>query len=167
MAGNQPKLEDKLEKYWRRLFYLQPLAESTSLDLSELEYFGVFSVKDPQATDRKLWYIYCCFQPEIAEVVEKVRQKYGKKNVHEVYRKPTFSGVGFRRTVRDYFSHLKWITKGHLLEAPANSYYNDVRIVKTVAELHDKEQRRLFDCIMEQHNWFKKYNDQKPPSPRH
>ncbi|XP_016928479.4 uncharacterized protein [Drosophila suzukii] len=167
MAGNRPNLEDKLEKYWRRLFYLQPNAEPTPLDPCTVEYFGVFSISDPQAAGRKLWCIYCCRKPEIADVVESLRQKYGKKNVYEIYQKPTFSGVGFRKIVKDYFSELKWLASGNLLEAPPNSYYNDERFVKTVSDLHDKEQRRLFDYIMVQHDWFKRYNDQKPPPSRH
>ncbi|XP_016979751.1 uncharacterized protein LOC108045074 [Drosophila rhopaloa] len=169
MAGNRPeqKLEDKLEKYCRRLFYMQPVSEPTPLDPSAMEYFGVFSVKDPQATDRKLWYIYYCLRPEISGAVEKVRQKFGRKNVYEIYQKLTFSGVGFHKIVKDYFCHLKWISRGNLLEAPPISYYNDEKVVKTVSELHDKEQRRLFDYIMDQHDWFKRYNDQKPRPERH
>ncbi|XP_017132989.1 uncharacterized protein LOC108149731 [Drosophila elegans] len=169
MAGNKPvpKFNDKLEKYCRRLFYMDPVAEPTPLDPSAIEYFGVFSVRDPQAPDRKLWYIYYCSQPDISDVVDKVRQKFGRKNVYEIYQKPTFSGVGFRRIVKDYFSHLKWISRGNLLEAPSKSYYNDKKVVKTVSELHYKEQRRLFDYIMVQHDWFKRCNDQKPPPLRH
>ncbi|KAH8348174.1 hypothetical protein KR084_004962, partial [Drosophila pseudotakahashii] len=159
--------EDKLEKYWRRLFYLQPIAEPTPLDPCAVEYFGVFSITDPQATDRKLWYIYCCLKSEIPEVVERIRQKYGKKNVCEIYQKPTFSGVGLRRSVRDYFSNLKWFASGNLLEAPPNSHYSDERVVKMILDLHAKEQRRIFDYVMVQHDWFKRYNDQKPPPSRH
>ncbi|XP_020801488.1 uncharacterized protein LOC110178629 isoform X2 [Drosophila serrata] len=165
--GSEIKLEDKLEKYWRRLFYLRPLAEPTGLDLSELEYFGVFSVRDPLAPDRRLWHIYSCTQPEIPELGNKIRQKYGKKNVWEIYRKSTYSAVGFRSIVRKHFSHLKWITNGNLLEAPAKSHYNDERVVRDVSDLYEREQRRLFDYIMVQHDWFKRYNDQKPPPRRH
>nr|XP_017024593.1 uncharacterized protein LOC108076320 isoform X2 [Drosophila kikkawai] len=157
------KLEDKLEKYWRRLFYLQPLSEPTALDLSELDYFGVFSVRDPLAPDRRLWHIYSCSQPEILQVGDKIRQKYGKKNVWEIYQKPIYSGVGFRSIVKRHFSNLKWITEGNLLEAPEKSHYNDERVLKDVGDLHNKEQRRLFDYIMVQHDWFRRYNDQKPP----
>ncbi|XP_050744125.1 uncharacterized protein LOC108022496 isoform X2 [Drosophila biarmipes] len=164
--GNRPHLEDKLEKYWRRLFYLQPKAGPTPLDPGTVEYFGVFGITDPQAADRKLWYIYCCRKPEIPEVGERIRHKYGKKNVHEIYRRATFSGVGFRRIVKDYFSHLKWFVSGNLLEAPPKSYFNDERFVKTISDLNGKEQRRLFDYIMVQHDWFKRYNDQKPPPSR-
>ncbi|KAH8290804.1 hypothetical protein KR054_006022, partial [Drosophila jambulina] len=155
-------MEDKLEKYWRRLFYLRPLAEPTALDLSELDYFGVFRVKDPLDPDRRLWHIYSCSQPEILEVGDKIRQKYGKKNVWEIYRKPTYSRVGLRSTVRKHFSDLKWITSGNLLEAPAKSHYTDERVIKDVSDLFEKEQSRLFEYIMVQNDWYKRYNDQKP-----
>ncbi|XP_052840199.1 uncharacterized protein LOC128254888 [Drosophila gunungcola] len=169
MAGNTqvPNFNDKLEKYCRRLFYIDPVAEPTPLDSSAIEHFGVLSVRVPQAPDRKLWYIYYCSHPDISDVVDKVRQKFGRKNVYEIYQKPTFSGVGLCRIVKDYFSQLKWISRGNLLEAPLNTYYNDERVVKSVSELHEKEQRRLFDYIMVQHDWFKRCNDQKPPPLRH
>ncbi|XP_017068713.1 uncharacterized protein LOC108106259 [Drosophila eugracilis] len=167
MADKGPTFEDKLEKYWRRLFYLQPKSETTPLDSCTIEYFGVLSIRDPSATERKLWHIYYCMKPDISDVVNKIREKYGKKNVYEIYQKPIFSGVGFRKIVKDYFSNLKWTTSGNLLEAPPNSYYSDEKFVKTVSNLHYKEQKRIYGYIMEQHNWYKRCNDQKPPPLRH
>ncbi|KAH8232814.1 hypothetical protein KR026_000695, partial [Drosophila bipectinata] len=156
-------MEDKMEKYWRRMFYLDPKLEPTPLELSTLEYFGAFRIINPNDPKKKHWLIYNCLHSEIAEKVEKVRQKYGKKNVYEIIRKPVYSGWGFRKTVKDHFLNLRWMASGSLLEAPETSYYNDERFVKTVNNLLSGENRRIYDYIMEHHQWFKRYNDQKPP----
>ncbi|KAH8306009.1 hypothetical protein KR018_010294 [Drosophila ironensis] len=156
-------MEDKLDKYCRRLFYLESKLHPAPTDLSCLEYFGVFRITNPLEPNRKLWLTYSCLQSEIPEVGDKVRRKYGKKHVCELLRKPVYSGFGVRRTVSDYFSNLKWATKGNFLEAPAQSHYNDERMTKTINNLLDKEQKRLYDYMMTHHDWFKRYNDQKPP----
>ncbi|EDV37592.2 uncharacterized protein Dana_GF19839 [Drosophila ananassae] len=163
MDQRQPNLEDKMEKYWRRMFYLDPKLEPTPLELSELEYFGAFRIINPLDPKRKHWLIYSCLHSEIAENVEKVRRKYGKKNVFEIVRKPVYSGLGFRKIVRDYFVNLRWKANGGFLEAPENSYYNDEKFVKSVNNLLDVEHRRIYDYIMGHLEWFKRYNDQKPP----
>lgn len=156
-------MEDKIEKCWRRMFYLDPKLEPTPLELSALEYFGVFRIINPVDPNRKQWVIYNCLRSEIAENVEKVCQKYGKKNVFEIFRKPVYSGLGFRKIVRDYFLNLRWKTNGCLLEAPVNSYYNDEKFIKNVNSLLVGEQRRIYDYVMKHHQWFKRNNDQKPP----
>ncbi|KAH8401481.1 hypothetical protein KR009_005772, partial [Drosophila setifemur] len=155
-------MEDKLEKYWRRMFYLRPKLEPTPLDSLGFEYFGVLRIKDTSNPQRNLWFIYSCPQFKIAETMEKERRKYGKKNVIEIFRKPVYSGPGFRAIVRDYFSSLKWFIRGNVLEAPPKSYFNDEKFVKTVNSFHEKETRRIYDYIMIQHDWYRRYNDQKP-----
>ncbi|XP_001975612.3 uncharacterized protein LOC6549394 [Drosophila erecta] len=160
-------MDDKLEKYWRRLFYMQPIAEPTPLDPEAIEYFGVFSINESPVATQKRWYIYYGLRSERLRVMERTRKKYGKKHVREIFQIATFSGVGFHKIVREYFCNLKWFTSRNILEAPLNSYYNDERLVKTVSDLHKKELKRIFDYIMIQHDWFKRYNDQKPPPAKH
>ncbi|XP_033155019.1 uncharacterized protein LOC117137607 isoform X2 [Drosophila mauritiana] len=165
--GNIGNMDDKLEKYWRRLFYMKSVAEPTPLDPDTIEYFGIFSIDEPNVATQKRWYIYYGLRSERLKVLERIRKKYGNRNVREIFLIATFSGVGFHKIVREYFSNLKWFTSRNLLEAPLNSYYNDERLVKTVSDLHNKEQKRIFDYIMIQHDWFRRYNDQKPPPAKH
>ncbi|EDW91044.2 uncharacterized protein Dyak_GE12302 [Drosophila yakuba] len=167
MARNRVNTDNKMEKYWRRLFYMQPIAGSTPLDSDTIEYFGIFSISESHVATQKRWYIYYGLRSERLKVMERIRKKYGKKHVWEIFQIATFSGVGFHKIVREYFCNLKWFTSRNLLEAPLNSHYNDERLVKTVSDLNSKELRRIFDYIMIQHDWFKRYNDQKAPPAKH
>ncbi|XP_034111180.1 uncharacterized protein LOC117572456 isoform X1 [Drosophila albomicans] len=150
--------EEEFEAYLHRIFYIKPYTEESKCDPSIVEYFGVFSLTDIRAPERKLWYIYYCKQPDIDETVDRIFQKYGKKNVCELFRKPIFSGVSLRTRVKTHFSELKWYVKGNLLEAPPKSHYNDERMAKTITDLYNDERKMLYNYICMKHNAFSRYN---------
>lgn len=141
-----------------KIFYVKPnVTENTKCDVSIIEYFGVFSLTDLRAPDRKLWYVYYCKKPEIDETVDRIFQKYGKKNVCEIFRKPVFSGVSLRSRVKKHFSELKWYVKGNLLEAPPKSHCNEERMMKIMMDLYHDEQKMLYNYIGMSHNAFNRY----------
>ncbi|XP_017132991.1 uncharacterized protein LOC108149732 [Drosophila elegans] len=150
-------LEEEIDSHLRRIFYIKP-KESAPLNPYIVEFFGVLSLKDLRAPERKLWVIYYCKQPELDKTVDEIHQKYGKKNMFDLYRTPVFSGAALRVAVKKHFSELKWFTTGSLLETPPKSHFNDERVVKTIVDLHHLEQQRLYNYVMVKNKWFRQYN---------
>lgn len=141
-----------------KIFYMKrDYTQDTKCDPSIVEYFGVFSLTDVRAPDRKLWYVYYCKKSEIDETMDRIFQKYGKKNVCEIFRKPVFSGLSLRSRVKKHFSELKWYVKGNLLEAPPKSLYNEERMIKAISDLYCDEQKMLYNYIGMKHNAFNRY----------
>ncbi|XP_030243925.1 uncharacterized protein LOC115564123 isoform X2 [Drosophila navojoa] len=158
MASNVANFDDEFEKYLHRLFYVTPTEETSKCDPSNIEYFGVLSLTDVRSPDRKLWYIYYSKQPEVDETLNRIFHKYGKKNMCEIFRKPTFSGVGLRDRVKRHFQDKKWYVKGNILEAPPKSPYNDDRMLKMITELYNDERKMLYNYICMTHDSFIKYH---------
>ncbi|XP_016946936.1 uncharacterized protein LOC108022494 [Drosophila biarmipes] len=150
-------LEEEIDNHLRRIFYIKPKADSPKCNPYIVEFFGVLSLTDLRAPERKLWVIYYCKQPELDKTVDEIHQKYGKKNMFDLYRTPVFSGAALRASVKKHFAGLKWFTNGNLLEAPPKSHFNDERVVKTIADLHHQEQQRLYNYVMVKNMWFKRY----------
>lgn len=141
-----------------KIFYIKrDYTQDTKCDPSTVEFFGVFSLTDLRAPDRKLWYVYYCKKSEIDETVDRIFQKYGKKNVCEIFRKPVFSGVSLRSRVKKHFSELKWYVKGNILEAPPKSLYNEERMIKAMSDLYYDEQKMLYNYIGMKHSAFSRY----------
>ncbi|EDW60891.2 uncharacterized protein [Drosophila virilis] len=156
-SGVDKSFDDEFETYLHRMFYIKPTEETTKCDPSIVECFGVLSLTDMRAPDRKLWYIYYCKQPEVDDTLNRIFHKYGKKNMCEIFRKPTFSGVGLRARVKTYFSEKKWLVKGNLLEAPPKSLYNNDRMVRNITDLYNEERKMLYTYICMKHDAFSRY----------
>ncbi|XP_070069847.1 uncharacterized protein [Drosophila takahashii] len=150
-------LEEEIDNHLRRVFYIKPNGDSPKMNPYIVEFFGVLSLNDLRAPERKLWVIYFCKQPELDKTVDEIHQKYGKKNMFDLYRTPVFSGAALRASVKKHFSGLKWFTNGNLLEAPPKSHFNDERVVKTITDLHHQEQQRLYNYVMVKHMWYHRY----------
>ncbi|EDV56013.2 uncharacterized protein LOC6549395 [Drosophila erecta] len=150
-------LVEEIDNHLRRLFYIKPKAENPKLNPYVVEFFGVLSLTDLRAPQRKLWVIYYAKQPDLDKTVDEIHEKYGKKNMFDMYRTPVFSGAALRDSVKKHFSNLKWFTKGNLLEAPPKSHFNDERVVKTITDLHHLEHQRLYNYVMVKNMWFSRY----------
>ncbi|EDW00853.1 uncharacterized protein LOC6559722 isoform X3 [Drosophila grimshawi] len=148
MTSEDMSFDDKFEKYLHKLFYVPPNYE---YDPSVVEIFGVLSLTDVRQPDRKLWYLYHCKQTEVDETLDRIFKKYGKKNMREIFRKRTFSGVGLRERVKAHFANKKLYVKEKLIEAPRNSSFNDDKVIKHVTELYDEERRLLFEYVCRKH----------------
>ncbi|ALC41776.1 CG33469, partial [Drosophila busckii] len=148
--------DNEFAPYLRRIFYLKPEKEIEA-DASAIEYFGVFNLTDVRAPERKLWYVYYCKKSEIDDTVDRIFQKYGKKNLCEIFRKPVFSGLSLRSRVKSHFSEQKWYVKGNLLEAPPKGRYNDERMAKAIGDLYNAEQLKIYNYIGMKYNQNKSY----------
>jgi len=137
-----------------KIFNVTQTNEKTECDPSIIEYFGVLGLTDVNAPERKLWYIYYCKQPEIDQTVDRIFQKYGKKNLCELFRKPVFCGVSMRTRVKKHFAGLRWYVKGNLLEAPPKSHMTDERMAKAINDLYFEERKMLYDYICMKHNYY-------------
>ncbi|XP_034478505.1 uncharacterized protein LOC117784794 isoform X1 [Drosophila innubila] len=157
MATQVNKCDEDFEEYLHKIFYIKQNTDESKCDPSIVEYFGVLSLTDVNSPERKLWYIYYCKQPEIDETVERIFEKYGKKNMYELFRKPICSGVSLRTRVKKHFSGLKWYVKGNLLEAPPKSHYNNERMAKAISDLYFEERKMLYNYICMKHNAYSKY----------
>ncbi|XP_017039111.1 uncharacterized protein LOC108086644 [Drosophila ficusphila] len=153
-----PDLEKRLETYMRRIFYLKEIATSNEYNSSEVEYFGVLSLTDVRSPRRKLWYMYYAKSDQLDITVDRIHRKYGQKNMYELFRKPVFSGAGMRSRVKNHFGGLKWYVKGNILEAPADSTFNDEKVVNTIADLYQAERRKYYDCLIAANNMFIRYS---------
>ncbi|KAL7738227.1 hypothetical protein ACLKA6_006560 [Drosophila palustris] len=158
MGAPVNNFEEEFERHLHNIFYVKQNAEETKCDPSIIEYFGVLALTDVRAPERKLWYIYYCKQPDIDETVERIFQKYGKKNMCELFRKPIYSGVSLRSRVKKHFAELKWYVKGNLLEAPPKSHYNDERMAKAISDLYFEERKMLYDYICMSHKVYHRYS---------
>ncbi|XP_002091331.3 uncharacterized protein LOC6530405 [Drosophila yakuba] len=147
-------LEEQIDSRLRRLFYIKPKADNPKLKPYVVEFFGVLSLTDLRAPQRKLWVIYNAKQPDLDKTIDEIHEKYGKKNMFDLYRTPVFSGAALRDSVKKHFSNLKWFTTGSLLEAPPKSHFNDERVVKTITDLHHLEHQRLYNYVMVKNMWF-------------
>ncbi|KAH8394705.1 hypothetical protein KR222_002082, partial [Zaprionus bogoriensis] len=157
-AESEYNFNEQFEEHLHRMFYIKrDYSAETNCDPSIVEYFGVFGLTDVRAPERKLWYVYYCKKPEIDETVERIFQKYGKKNVCEIFRKPVLSGVSLRSRVKKHFHELKWYVKGNLLEAPPKSHYNVERMMKSMSDLYHDEQKMLYNYIGMKHNCYTRY----------
>ncbi|KAH8232817.1 hypothetical protein KR026_000696, partial [Drosophila bipectinata] len=151
-------LESEIDNHLKRIFYIKPNGVPLNSKPFVVEFFGVLSLTDMRAPDRKLWVIYHCKQPDLDKTVDEIHEKYGKKNMYDLFRKPVFSGLALRASVKKHFANLKWYTKGNVLEAPPKSHFNDERVVKAINDLHHLEQQRLYNYVMVKNNWFKRYS---------
>ncbi|XP_023175521.1 uncharacterized protein LOC111602594 [Drosophila hydei] len=157
MASNDIDFNDEFEKYLSRMFYIKPCEVTSKCDESNVEYFGVLSLTDVRSPDRKLWYIYYSKQPEVDETLSRIFHKYGKKNMCEIFRKHTFSGVGLRARVKAFFYEKRWHVKGNLLEAPAKSSFNNDQMIKIITDLHHEERKMLYSFLCMKHNGVRTY----------
>ncbi|EDV37591.1 uncharacterized protein Dana_GF13526 [Drosophila ananassae] len=154
-----PNLEERLDTYMRRIFYLRDSHLATQEhDPAIVEYFGVLSLTNVRAPRRKLWYMYYATADELDATVDQIHKKYGQKNMYDLYRKPVFSGSGMRARVKNHFSALKWYVKGNILEAPPDSPYNDEKVVNTIADLYQADRRRYHDLLVGKNSDFVKWN---------
>ncbi|XP_043644543.1 uncharacterized protein LOC122614121 [Drosophila teissieri] len=151
-------LEEEIDSHLRRLFYIKPKVDNPKRKPYVVEFFGVLSLTDLRAPQRKLWVIYNAKQPDLDKTVDEIHEKYGKKNMFDLYRTPVFSGAALRDSVKKHFSNLKWFTTGSLLEAPPKSHFNDERVVKTITDLHHLEHQRLYNYVMVKNMWFTRYH---------
>ncbi|XP_017146441.1 uncharacterized protein LOC108158543 [Drosophila miranda] len=149
---------EEFDKHLRYVLHMKPKEDPPKCNTYVVEFFGVLSLTDLRAPERKLWYIYYCKQSDIDQTVDQIHQKYGKKNMYDLFRKPVFSGAGLRASVKKHFSELKWFTKGNLLEAPPKSHFNDERVCKTITDLYNIEQQRLYNYVMVKNQWYWRYN---------
>ncbi|XP_017866129.1 PREDICTED: uncharacterized protein LOC108615832 isoform X1 [Drosophila arizonae] len=159
MASNDIDFDEEFEKYLHQMFHIKPCDVKSKCDESVVEYFGVLSLTDIRSPERKLWYIYYSKQPEVDETLNRIFHKYGKKNMCEIFRKQTFSGVALRARVKSYFQDRKWHVKGNLLEAPAKCSFNSDQMIKVITELHHEERKMLYNFLCMKHNGMRKYFD--------
>ncbi|KAH8401480.1 hypothetical protein KR009_005773 [Drosophila setifemur] len=157
-AATDYGLEEEIDNHLRRIFYIKPRGEPQKYKPYIVEFFGVLSLTDLRAPDRKLWVIYNCKKPDLDKTINEIHEKYGKKNMYDIFRVPVFSGPALRASVKKRFSELKFFTTGSLLEAPPKSHFNDERVVKIITEQHHFEQQRLYNYVMVKNMWFKRYN---------
>ncbi|KAH8306008.1 hypothetical protein KR018_010295, partial [Drosophila ironensis] len=151
-------LDAEIEDHLRRILYIKNKEEPQKYKPYVPEFFGVLSLTDLRARDRKLWVIYHCKQPDLDKTIDEIHQKYGKKNMYDLFRTPVFSGPALRASVKKHFEEMKWFATGNLLEAPPKSHYNDERVVKAIADLHHLEQQKLYNYIMVKNNWWNRYS---------
>lgn len=151
-------LESEIDNHLRRIFYIKPVKETHNCKPYIPEFFGVLSLTDVRSPERKLWVIYHSKQPDLDKTVDEIHQKYGKKNMYDLFRKPVFSGLALRASVKKHFAQLKWYTNGNVLEAPPKSHFNDERVVKAINDLHHLEQQRLYNYVMVKNHWSKQYS---------
>ncbi|XP_015034172.2 uncharacterized protein LOC26529021 [Drosophila willistoni] len=156
-ADSEYNFEDKFEKHLRVLFYMNPLPENPKCDTSKLEFFGVLRLKDVLKPERNLWCIYHCRQPDIDRTIDALLEKYGKKNMCEIFRKPIFKGAALRAAVKKYFTDLKWFVKGNLLEAPPKRHFNDDRVIKCLTDVYNIERQKLHNFVVMQLHWGNQY----------
>lgn len=156
-AAANTDFDAEFEHHLHKIFYVKQTDVKTECDQSIIEYFGVLGLTDVNAPERKLWYIYYCKQPEIDQTVDRIFQKYGKKNLCELFRKPIFCGVSMRTRVKKHFAGLRWYVKGNLLEAPPKSHYTDERMAKAINDLYFEERKMLYNYICMKHNDYSRY----------
>ncbi|SPP75297.1 uncharacterized protein LOC117578521 isoform X1 [Drosophila guanche] len=161
MAGSKKDIntaDAEMDNHLRCIFYIKPKPAPTKCSPFVVEFFGVLSLTDLREPERKLWYIYYCKQSDIEHTVHQIHQKYGKKNMYEIFQKPVFSGAALRASVKKHFAELKWFTKGNLLEAPPKSHFNNERVCKTVTDLRNIEQQRIYNYVLVKSQWYSMYN---------
>ncbi|XP_020804781.1 uncharacterized protein LOC110181387 [Drosophila serrata] len=154
-------LEKRLETYMRRAFgfWDNGLDTKNEYDLKQVEYFGILSLTDMRAPQRKLWYMYYATSEQLDKTIDQIHRKYGQRNMYELFRKPVFSGRGMRSRVKNHFSGLRWYVKGNVLEASPNSCYNNEKVVKTVTDLYLTERRKYYDYLNERSALYAKYSN--------
>ncbi|XP_023175519.1 uncharacterized protein LOC111602593 [Drosophila hydei] len=157
VVSGTKSFDDVFEEHWHKIFCITPSRDPPKCDPSVLEYFGVLSLTDIRSPDRKLWYIYYSKQPEVDETLNRIFHKYGKKNMCEIFRKHTFSGVGLRARVKAYFYDKKWHVKGNILEAPAKTSCNSDQMLKMITDLYNEERRMLYGFLCMKHNGIRKH----------